>query len=150
MFKIFTTLLLATFITISASAQKDPVIWKYEAVKKSATEYDIKITATVAAPWHIYSQNMEDGGPEPTKFTFKKNPLVTISGKTFEDGKLKSNYDKNFKMTVKYYSGKVEFTQKVKLKSAVKTTISGTVDYMVCDDEKCLPPTSKKFSIKVG
>jgi len=144
------TFLLVSIITISAFAQKDPVSWTYTAVKKSATEYELKMTAIVPSPWHIYSQNMAKGGPSPTKFTFKPNPLVTLSGAVAEKGKLKTVRDENFDMDVKYYADKVEFTQKIKLKSAVKTTVNGTVNFMVCDDEKCLPPTSKTFSIKLG
>lgn len=147
--KLFTFLFVSIF-TITAFAQKDPVSWSYAAVKKSATEYEIKITAILPQPWHIYSQNMAKGGPAATKFTFKANPLFVLNGKVAEAGKLKTQHDDNFGIDVKYYSDKVEFTQKIKLKSAVKTTIGGTVNYMVCDDEKCLPPTSKTFSIKIG
>jgi hypothetical protein len=35
----------------------------------------------------------------------------------------------------------------VKLKSAVKTSFSGTVEYMACDDKQCLPPAEQAFTI---
>lgn len=142
-----TVLLLIGFSALQAQVQ-NPVSWKYEAKKKGA-DYEIIITATVDKPWHIYSQKTGKNGPVPTSITFKKNPLVTISGNVKETGKLEKVYDKNFSTDVLFYSSKVVFTQLVKVKTGVKTNISGTVEYMVCDDEQCLPPTKKTFDIKL-
>jgi len=144
---VFTALLLVGKTALHAQVQ-NPVQWKFEAKKKGA-DYEIVITATVDKPWHIYSQNTGKGGPVPTNITFKKNPLVTLSGKVIETGKLEKVYDKNFSTDVLFYSNKVVFTQLVKVKAGVKTNVSGTVEYMVCDDEQCLPPTKKTFDIKL-
>lgn len=128
---------------------KNPVSWNYQAKKKSTGVYEVVITAAIEKPWHIYSQNTGKGGPVPTSFNFKRNPLVTVEGKTKEEGKLEKIYDNNFKTDVLYYSNKVVFVQTVKVKGNLKTNISGTVEYMVCDDEQCLPPTKKSFDIKL-
>ena len=128
---------------------KDPVGWTYEAKKKDNKTYDLIITATLPKPWHIYSQNTSDGGPIPTKITFNANPLVKKSGKVVETGKLIKSFDENFKVNVLSYADKVVFTQTVKLKTAAKTSVSGKVEYMVCNDEMCLPPTKKSFTIKL-
>lgn len=128
---------------------KDPVTWTYEAKKKTATTYDLIATATLPNPWHIYSQNTEDGGPLPTKISFNKNPLVIKVGKVLENGKLEKTFDENFKVNVLYYSNKVSFIQSIKIKALAKTKISGMVEYMVCNDELCLPPTKKSFSINL-
>ncbi|MFP5039440.1 protein-disulfide reductase DsbD domain-containing protein [Parasediminibacterium sp. JCM 36343] len=127
---------------------KNPVEWKYEAKKKGAA-CQVVITATVQKPWHIYSQNTGKGGPIPTKITFNKNPLVTIEGITKETGKLEKVFDKSFNTEVLFYSNSLVFTQEIKVKAGVKTNITGTVEYMVCDDEQCLPPTKKTFDIKL-
>lgn len=143
-------LLIALFVAFGAMAQvQDPVKWAYTAVKKAANTYEVTATAVVPAPWHIYSQNTPDGGPIPTKITFKKNPLLTVDGKVKEVGALKVEHDQNFGVDVKFYSTQVAFVQTVKVKGNVKTNISGTVEYMVCDDSQCLPPTTKSFDIKL-
>lgn len=144
---LFTALVLVGFSALQAQVQ-NPVQWKFEA-KKKGTNYEIVMTATLDKPWHIYSQNTGKGGPIPTNITFKKNPLVTLSGQIIETGKREKIYDKNFSTDVLFYSGKVVFTQLVKVKAGVKTNVSGTVEYMVCDDEQCLPPTKKTFDIKL-
>ena len=106
------------------------------------------MTANLDNKWHIYAQDAGEGS-EPTSFSFSKNPLVKLDGKVAENGKLEKTYDPNFKSTLKYYSNKVDFVQKITLKSAATTVVKGTVSYMVCDDHKCLPPKEIPFSIKV-
>jgi hypothetical protein len=139
-----------TCISIAGIAQiKDPVQWSYSARKKSNNIYELVVTASVPSPWHIYSQNTPKGGPIPTKITYKSNPLISVDGNLKENGKLQKIHDENFGVDVLYYSTKVEFVQTLKLKSAVKTNISGTVEYMVCDDHQCLPPTKKTFDVKL-
>jgi len=138
-----------TMIAAMAFAQQNPVGWSYEAKKKTADTYEVIITAEVEKPWHIYSQNTGKGGPIPTTITFKANPLISKNGKAKELGKLEKNYDENFKTDVLYYSDKVQFVQTVKVKGGVKTNVSGTIEYMVCDDSKCLPPAKKSFDLKL-
>ena len=50
---------------------------------------------------------------------------------------------------VSSYSEKVQFVQTVTVKGKVKTNIAGTIEYMVCNDVKCLPPTKKLFDLKL-
>ena len=144
---ILAVLFSVTLLATNAQVQ-NPVKWKYEA-KKKGVNYEVVITATVDKPWHIYSQNTGKNGPIPTTITFKTNPLITLNGKVKETGNLEKIYDKNFQTDVLFYSGSVVFTQTIQVKAGVKTNISGTVEYMVCDDEKCLPPTKKTFDIKL-
>lgn len=137
----------ASFISFAGISQiKDPVKWTATS-KKNGSNYDVVLTASLPKPWHIYSQTTGDGGPIPTKFSFAKNPLVSLQGKVKEMGKLKEEYDKNFDTKVKYFGDKVQFVQTVKVKSNVKTNVNVTVEYMTCDDSQCLPPTKKTFNV---
>lgn len=144
---LFFVLLIAA---IAVRAQiENPVKWSYAAKKVSDKVYQVVITATLPKPWHIYSQFTPDGGPKPTKIVYTKNPLLVINGEPKENGTLKMMHDNNFGVDVKYFGEKVEFVQTVQLKTAAKTSVSGTIDYMVCNDEKCLPPTKQPFEIKL-
>ena len=133
--------------TVQAQIE-NPVQWNWTAKKIADKTYELHMTATINGKWHMYAQEAGEG-PEPTAFTFTRNPLVKLDGKVKEFGKLEKNYDPNFKSTLKFYGEKVDFVQKVKLKSSVSTVVKGTVMYMVCDDKKCLPPKEIPFSIKV-
>lgn len=147
--KIFLLIFSLGFLQLSFAQIKDPVAWTFEAKKKTADSFEVTITAHVPKPWHMYSQNMPSGGPIPTKVVFNINPLVKKIGNTKETGKLEKINDKIFGMEVQFFSGKIVYTQLVKVKPGIKTNIAGYVNYMVCDDEQCLPPTKKQFDIKL-
>ncbi|MBS1510246.1 MAG: sugar transporter [Bacteroidetes bacterium] len=133
--------------SISSLAAQQKVAWSYSAKKKEGNKYELHITATPPTGWHIYSQNTPDGGPIATSFTFNKNALVTMQGKVQEKGKLVTYFDKNFKVDVKYFEGKVEFIQVITVKGKAKTNVTGEVESMICNDHQCLPPTTEKFAI---
>lgn len=146
--KKFALSIIALFVAVAAFSQgESPVKWDFTAVKKGDKLYNVVITATFSKPWHIYSQTTPDGGPLPTKITFKPNPLVTLDGKTKEEGSLQTIHDENFGVDVKYFSDKVVFTQVVKLKAAVKTHATGELNFMACNDNRCLPPKKIPFDI---
>ena len=146
--KIITAVGLLIF-TLSAVNAQQKVTWTYSAKKLAGDKYELHITAQPPIGWHIYSQTTPDGGPVPTTFTFNKNPLLTLTGKVSEKGKLVTYYDKNFKVNVKYFDGKVEFVQNVVVKGKIKTNLTGEVESMICNDKQCLPPTTEKFAIAI-
>lgn len=134
--------------SMSAEAQvKNPVKWTFKSTKKSAGQYDVSLNAVLEKGWHIYSQNTPDGGPVPTGIAFTKNPLVTLNGPAKEVGKLETVFEKLFDVNVKQYSNEVTFVQNVTVKGNVKTNLTGTVEYMLCNEKECLPPTKKTFSV---
>ena len=144
------TLLIVLCITsvIICHAQ-NPVNWKYNAKKIADKTYEVHLIATVQSPWHIYSQTTPDSGPLPTKISFHKNPMVTFAGELKEGGKLLRRYEEVFGIDVKYFESKADFIQVVKLKNNVKTNINGTIEFMACNDEQCLPPATINFSVKL-
>lgn len=146
--KAFFLFVFATVFTTAAMAQvQDPVKWAYSAKKIDATTYEVHLTATITGGWHIYSQTTPEGGPVPTAISFAKNPLLTINGTAKEIGKLEQHHEELFGVDVKQYSNKVDFVQTIVVKGKAKTSINGTVEFMVCNDRQCLPPATRKFSI---
>jgi hypothetical protein len=136
-------------LTVKAQQLNQVVTWSFSVVKISDKTYEIHLTPTVQSPWHIYSQTSPKGGALATKFTFNKNPLLKLDDKTIEVGKVISKYEEVFGVTVKYFEGNVDFVQKVKLKTNVKTNISGTIEFMACTNEQCLSPKTIPFTIKL-
>jgi thiol:disulfide interchange protein DsbD len=138
------------FFAMNVDAQKpNPVKWTFTAIKKSDKQYEVVASATIDAPWHMYSQFVS-GGPIPTTFTFSKNPLIQLAGKTKEKGKLQKMYDKNFKTELSFFSDKVDFIQTVNLKVASKTNLVGMVEYSICNDDRCLPPAKVSFEVALN
>src|SRR5689334_7342030 len=121
-------------LAVTLTAQS-PVHWNFTSKKIADKTFEIRLTATVDEPWKIYSQTTPEGGPLPTSFKFTKNPLVTVDGKPAEIGEMKKAHEEVFDVDVLYYKHKVEFVQLVKLRSPAKTKLSGTLEYMACNDE---------------
>ena len=141
--------LMIVLVALQGQSQKlAPVKWAYQAVKTGEKQYNIIITANVDAPWHIYSQFVKKG-PVPTTVQFAKNPLVVLNGSTKEVGKLEKKFDKNFDAVIGSFGGKVQFIQAVTLKVNTKTKLTGTIEYMVCNEERCLPPTKQSFEVDI-
>jgi DsbC/DsbD-like thiol-disulfide interchange protein len=146
--KIFFAIVLVMFIGVVNAQINNPVLWTYSAKKIADKTYELHITATIGNNWHLYAQDAGEG-PVPTQITFTANPLIKLDGKVKEVGKMEKSFDKNFNSTLKFYASKVDFVQKIKVKSAIATVIKGSVNYMVCNDKQCLPPKDVPFSIKV-
>jgi len=147
--KILLLITLFSITGVSFAQLSDPVKWSYTATKKGDKVYEVTYTATIEKPWHIYSQTTPKGGPVPTKFVYKTNPLLTISGIPKENGALVKKHEEVFGVDVKYFDTKVVFTQTINLKSSVKTNIAGTIEYMVCNDSQCLPPKKISFDLQL-
>jgi DsbC/DsbD-like thiol-disulfide interchange protein len=137
-------------LSIGVKAQIEaPVKWAYAAKRISSTEAVVFLKATIQDGWHIYSMNVKDGGPIKTSFKFSPSKEYALVGTTSEPAPL-TKYEKSFSMDVSYFEKSVVFQQKVKLKSANATAIKGQLEYMTCNDKKCLPPEDVDFSIPLG
>lgn len=144
------TILIMLGSASEAGAQvRNPVKWTYSARPSGAGKYEVVVRATLEKGWHMYSQNTPDGGPIPTAFRFTKNPLVDMTGPVKEVGKLEKRHEKLFGVDVHQFSNEVTFVQNVTVKGKVKTNVSGTVEYMVCNDTECLPPATQNFFVEL-
>ena len=126
--------------TVGNSQILEPVKWQTSIEKFSDTEYNLVSKATIESGWHLYSQNVPADGPIPTTFTFDDaNGAFKFIGNTGElEGKTVD--DPVFQMRIKFFEKSAIFVQRVQLLGDV-TSVKGTVEFMVCDDTRCLPPT---------
>jgi hypothetical protein len=125
-----------------------PIRWSYGAKKLNSIEAVVFIKATVDDGWHIYSINQMVRGPVKTSFTFEPSESYTLTGQISEP-EPKSRFEKSFGINVLYFEKSVVFQQKIKLKTRT-TLIKGKANFMVCNDQKCLPPEDVEFSIPIN
>ena len=135
--------------TIAHAQIEHPVKWSYAAKKISNTEAVVFLRATIQDGWHIYALDVKDGGPIKTSFTFTKSAEYSLIGSPVQPAPT-TKFEKSFNMNVTYFEKTVTFQQKVKLKSAKATAVKGQLEYMTCNDKKCLPPEDVDFSIPLG
>jgi Disulphide bond corrector protein DsbC len=146
----YTLFLLAGFINASFAQSDKQVKWSFTSKKIADKVYEVHMKAEINGNFHLYAQNAGVEGPVPTLFKFVGNPLSSLDGKVKEMGKLVKKKEAVWGGTVNFYQGSVEFVQLVKLKGNIKTTVAGSVEFMVCDDSKCLPPSEVQFKVNVG
>ncbi len=137
-------------LSISSFSQiHDPVKWLTSVEKISASEYDLVIHATVEEGWHLYSQNVPEDGPIPTSFSFEINDNYTLIGLTSEE-EGHTVFDSVFEMDIKYFENNATFKQRIKTTSENTLKIVGEVEFMVCDDTSCLPPTFIDLNFQIS
>ncbi|WP_299337064.1 protein-disulfide reductase DsbD [uncultured Psychroserpens sp.] len=136
---ILTLCSLVVFSMTSTAQVFKPVKWNTSVEKISDNEYDLISTATIDSGWHLYSQNVPKNGPIPTTFQYKANADYELSGSTSE-GEGHTVDDPVFQMQIKFFEDKAEFRQRIKVLNQELSLVEGEVEFMVCDDEKCLPP----------
>ena len=142
-------LIFLLFASFSNAQIHEPVTWETTVEKVTESDFDLVTTASIETGWHLYSQNVPDGGPIPTSFSFvadeKKFQLVGSP----TEGEGHEEYDNVFNMDIKYFGNKAVFKQRIRVLSDEKIAISGIVEFMVCDDTNCLPPTEVDLTFEV-
>ena len=145
---IFTIALFAGYSSLAQSYKQ--VKWNYSVKKIGDKTYEVHMTASIGGNYHLYAQNVGVEGPVPTTFSFTKNPLILLDGKVKENGKQIKKYESIWGGSVSYFERTVDFVQVVKLKANVKTNLAGKVEFMVCDDKQCLPPSDVDIKVSIG
>src|SRR4051812_31527171 len=146
---IFLTALFLLFSLLAKAQVYNPVKWKMSVEKISDTEYELRMNAKIQESWHLYSQNVPDGGPLPTHFTFAKNTNYKLIGEVVEEaGKVID--DPVFKMQIKFFEKETTFRQRIKTMGNKPFEIKGELEFMVCNDQSCLPPTYEDLLFNVN
>ena len=143
--QLFCSLILTMFCFPVTAQIQEPVKFKTEWKELSANEAEIVFSATIEKGWHVYSTEIEEGGPTPATFNIDKIEGAELIGKLTPIGNEIKQMDPIFEMEVKYFEDVAKFSQKIKLTGG-NYTISGFLEYGACNDASCLPPTSVDFS----
>lgn len=148
--KFYFLFLLAAFsVTVHAQSAKQ-VQWNYTTKKIADKTYEVHMQASIGANYHLYAQDAGVEGPLPTTFKFTANPLAILDGKVKEDGKMIKKKEEVWGGNVHYYEKSVDFIQVVKLKGNIKSNLAGSVQFMVCNDSQCLPPSTVEIKVNIG
>ncbi len=144
--KLFSTLVLAIMALTVQAQILQPAKWKINLNDSGSAEKEIVFTATLEKGWHLYDQDLPEGGPVSTSFTFETLKGAELIGKPVPSVKPTVVYDEQFAMNLRWFPGTVSFTQKIKVTEPTKFKVEGEVEFMVCNDETCLPPDRVSFT----
>lgn len=130
-----------------ASGILDPVKWAVAASDAGNGLWKLDFKATVQDKWSVYSQESFGEGPIPTSIVFDTIPGVEPVGKPTESGpEVHEGMDDLFGIQVRKYKHEATFSRMVKVKDPA-SAITGAINFMACDDSRCVFPDPLKFSI---
>ncbi|MFI3269744.1 MAG: protein-disulfide reductase DsbD domain-containing protein, partial [Rikenellaceae bacterium] len=143
-------ILLFSLSNLSLSNLSAQVTWgEPRAVALGGGEYRVELTARLDEGWHMYDLVQREGGANATTFSFSESKDYRRRGgvRTAEPAIVK--YDEIFAMDIGYYKDSVTFTQDIRLQRG-GAMVDFVVEWMLCNDTSCLPPTEQEFSVVVG
>ena len=147
---LFFALIISLIVPMTSVAQiYDPVQWSFSTESLGNNEYNVIFKADIEAGWHVYSQNIADGGPIPTAFYFAEASDYERIGVVTESEAIVLQ-DPVFDMELRFFEKEAIFTQKVKVLGKEPVAVKGELEYMVCNDGQCLPPTTVEFDINLN
>ena len=128
-----------------------PVKWSYTSDVKGDDLVEVTFRADIDKGWHIYPTKLEsDDGPIPTGFYFDEDKGFELAGEIRESSpKVKKGYNQVFDMRLVSFSESATFSQDVRV-SDLSAAITGALEFMVCDETKCLNPEFIDFKIVPG
>ena len=131
----------------SESGILQPVKWSFRSEKKSENHYEVIAEATIEDGWHIYAPgDLIEDGPIPTSFIVDTNASYQVEGfVTAESSNRLEGHDKYFDMTLVKFKNDVKLSQRVK--TSTPSIITGTLEFMACDETKCLAPEFIEFKV---
>ncbi|MBI2967514.1 MAG: thioredoxin family protein [Bacteroidetes bacterium] len=125
-----------------------PAKWSFRAEKINGKEFNLLFEAKIDPGWHIYSQFLPEGdGPVPTSFHFDSSANFNLIGKV-EEGKPIVHFDSAFEKELSYFEGSVIFNQKISVTGSEPFSITGFLEFMMCDNARCLPPEEAPFEFR--
>lgn len=138
--------ILTILVTFSVKAQDShPVSWKFNSEPIAPLTFKINFVASIKEPFHIYPQAYDGGMGMPTTISFVEDANIQLTGELQEKGDEPSNGE-----AVAYFAKGVTFSQTIKLKTDVKTILHFRIRYMACNDQMCLPPSSKEYTLVIN
>ena len=133
------------------SQMADPISWEASVEKENDSIFTLIFTANLEDGWHLYSQKEADIDIAPIATTFSYNNAeenFELIGETTEPD-IEPIYDKVFEADITYFEDEAVFRQQIKVQPESDPEIIAEIYFSVCDDEKCLPPETERFSISL-
>ncbi|HJW27651.1 MAG TPA: cytochrome c biogenesis protein CcdA, partial [Saprospiraceae bacterium] len=125
----------------------NPVKWTTELKDNGDGTYSFIANAKIDEGWWTYSEYLpSQDGPIPTTINFDEGKNYKLIGKATESNNAKKIYDEFFQMDVVKFLHTFTITQKLKITDPA-VPLTGYINYMCCNSERCLPPVDVDFSL---
>jgi thiol:disulfide interchange protein DsbD len=143
-------------LLVAGLAVDKPIAWDFakpalEGKPAPGAVVKVKLKASIAEGWHMYSLKRMDGGPIATRITVPEGQPFALAGAIEASEPIKLQ-DPVFEMEVEYWTEAAAFTLPVRIAAAARpgpATLKVATRYQTCDDKLCLPPRTETLELKV-
>lgn len=111
--------------------------------------FELRVAARIQPPWHIYSLALAGDVGYPTALSLEAGNPFRAQGPWREPAPHLFGEGED---ALTGHEGEVVFTLPLQVPKTLAPGVhrlSGTIDFMACDPESCLPPESLSFSVDV-
>ena len=135
------------------TSSRGDATWSAEAAPqtvRAGERFAARLHAEVDEGWHMYALDSPAG--QPLSVSFDSLPTGIDTTGTLRQSSPVKQYDPNFQSDAFFYNGSAEVRAGLQVSENVAPgtyTVGGSVRYMVCSDEMCMPPTTKPVSVTV-
>jgi thiol:disulfide interchange protein DsbD len=130
-----------------ARGQGHPVRWSFMAEQDTSGAPVVALHANCDEGWHYYALTLpREDGPFPTVIHLAPSAAYQAAGPVVEPLPVEVE-DPNFMMMVRYHGDGTVFRLPLKRLSNEAFNVEGGVEFMCCNDQMCLPPTTVKFNV---
>lgn len=144
-FKKIGSLLVAIFVLFQFSAVAQDaakVKWQATGKKIAAGQYEIKLTGTIKAGWHVYAKSNTAAGLEGLKITFTDS-AIQKSGDQQISGETKTIADKIFETQTEVIENSLVIIQRIYLNGAVPAKLKATLLFNTANNDTFIPEETK-------
>lgn len=141
-------MLLVAAILAAGSIAAQEVKWSITTDEVDGDRHRVVVEASIPDGYHMYGMGPYEGGPLATAITLSATG-AELEGSLEPLDKEHRYYDDIFMMEIGTYEGKPRFAQWVKLTEKA-ATIKAQLEWMICDDQSCMPPEEKELTLQIG
>lgn len=127
----------------------EPVHWSVNVGPIVNDTVEAHFSAKIDDGWYVYSSTLDpDIGPVPTSITYLNEGDSTYSliESIEESDHVKEGMDAIWQAKIKKFADNVVFVQRIALHDTF-VTVKGYVEFMTCDNSRCLPPQDLDFEL---
>jgi thiol:disulfide interchange protein len=143
--------LLAFLPLVTFSQILTPVKWTFKVEQSKADEATLYMIATIDHGWHVYSRNnpQPPNGPIGTTFKFTPSKDYQLVGDVTEPKPIEEKDSQFDNQTLRYFEHSATFKQKIKVLGKADFKVSGSLEFMCCNDSQCIPPDDVDYTFNI-
>ena len=128
------------FIALATQAQMvdNPVSWEYKTKKVDEGKVDLIFEGKIKGNWYLYGTDFPSGGPVRTNLNFEDSDTFKKVGDITAITPPKTKYDSLFEMETEIFRREVKLRQRIKVLSSQDFSVTGNIEYQVCQEERCV------------